>query len=254
MSAAPGARLAIDGRLIETLDLPGDSRRGALLLAHEGLGSVELWRGLPQDLHQRTSRRVVAFSRFGHGRSQRPARPRTPEFFHEEALGVLPALRAQLALGVPILVGHSDGASIALIHAAHHPVAGLILIAPHVFVEPITVAAIRRTRQQFVDGSLRRRMARYHDDVDAAFWGWCDVWLDPEFEAWNLEGEVARVTAPTLLIQGDQDPYGTLEQLDRIQAHLPSARRLVLPGGHSPHLEQRETVLGAICDFLGQLP
>jgi pimeloyl-ACP methyl ester carboxylesterase len=133
-------------------------------------------------------------------------------------------------------------------------VAGLVLIAPHVFVEPITVAAIRHTREQFCDGSLRRRMARYHDDVDAAFWGWCDVWLDPEFEAWNLEGEVARVTAPTLLIQGDQDPYGTLEQLDRIQAHLPSARRLVLPGGHSPHLEQRETVLGAICDFLAQLP
>lgn len=250
MTSAPAVQLAIDGRRIELLDLPGDQRAGALVLLHEGLGCVQLWRGLPEDLQRRTGRRVIAFSRFGHGRSQPPARPRTPQFFHDEALGVLPVLRTELELANPVLIGHSDGGSIALVHAAHHPVAGLVLIAPHVFVEPITVAAIRQTREAFLSGPLRERLARYHDDVEAAFWGWCDVWLDPDFETWNLEGETARVSAPTLLIQGADDPYGTLEQLERIQVHLPGARRLVVPGGHSPHLEQREVVLDAIADFL----
>ena len=134
----------------------------------------------------------------------------------------------------PILVGHSDGASIALIHAAHRPVSALVLLAPHVFVEEITVSAIRETREAFLGGALRERMAGRHADPDAAFWGWCDVWLDPEFRDWNLEQEAARVSAPTLLIQGADDPYGTLEQIDRIQACAAGpVERLVLPGGHA---------------------
>lgn len=253
MSAPGPAEVQIGGRRLEILDLPGDRERPPLILLHEGLGSMDLWRSFPADLHRALPRRLVAFSRYGHGRSAPPAEPRTPAFFHDEALRVLPELREQLGLAEPVLVGHSDGASIAVIHAAHHPVRGLVLLAPHVFVERITVDAIRETRQAYVDGALRQRMARHHDDPDAAFWGWCNVWLDPAFAAWNLEAEAARVTAPALVIQGADDPYGTLEQLDRIEARLPTIRRLVVPGGHSPHLEHGPEVIGAITEFVSGL-
>ena len=193
---------------------------------------------------------MLAFSRFGHGRSDPPRRPRTPAFFHEEALDVLPALLAQLDAPEPLLVGHSDGGSIALIHAGRHPVSGLALMAPHVVVEDVTVEAIRATRREFEEGELRARMARHHADPDAAFRGWCDVWLDPAFRAWSLEADAAAVTAPTLLIQGADDPYGSLDQLDRIEARVRGpVTRLVVPGGHSPHLEQPEAVVAAIAEF-----
>jgi pimeloyl-ACP methyl ester carboxylesterase len=245
----------VDGLHVEVADLPGDGDRRALVLLHEGLGSVGLWRGFPQALREATGRRVVAFSRFGHGRSDRPRAPRTPAFFHEEAHDVLPALLAELDAPEPLLVGHSDGASIALVHAARHPVAGLALLAPHVFVEEVTVEAIRATRREFEDGGLRRRMARHHDDPDAAFRGWCDVWLDPAFRTWSLEADAADVRAPMLLVQGADDPYGSLEQLDRIEARVRgSVQRLVVPGGHSPHLEQPDAVVAAIADFAAGLP
>ena len=133
---------------------------------------------------------------------------------------MLPALLAQLDAPEPLLVGHSDGGSIALIHAGRHPVSGLALMAPHVVVEDVTVEAIRVTRREFEQGELRARMARHHDDPDAAFRGWCDVWLDPAFRAWSLEADAEAVTAPTLLIQGADDPYGSLDQLDRIEARV----------------------------------
>jgi pimeloyl-ACP methyl ester carboxylesterase len=166
---------------------------------------------------------------------------------------VLPVIREQLALADPVLVGHSDGGSIALIHAAHHSVCGLVLLAPHVFVEAITVEAIRRTREQYLAGRLRERMARYHDDVDAAFSGWCDVWLDPWFPDWNLEAEATRVTVRTLLIQGSEDPYGTLAQLSRIEARIPATRRLIVSGGHHPHLERRDEIVEAIRTFVDEI-
>jgi pimeloyl-ACP methyl ester carboxylesterase len=221
------------------------------VLLHEGLGSVGLWRDFPARLSEATGRRVVAFSRFGHGRSEPPPQPRTPAFFHEEALEILPEVLARLDAPEPILVGHSDGASIALIHAGHHPVSGIALLAPHVFVEDVTVAEIRIARERYAEGGLRERMARHHDDVDAAFRGWCDVWLDPAFRDWNLEADAERVTCPALLIQGVDDPYGTLEQLDRIEARVRGpVTRLELPGGHSPHLEAPEAVLAAIRNWL----
>jgi pimeloyl-ACP methyl ester carboxylesterase len=240
----------VGGRRIETLELEGDAARRPLVLLHEGLGSVGLWRDFPRQLADATGRRVIAFSRFGHGRSDRPPAPRTPRFFHEEALEVLPALLPQLGADEPILVGHSDGASIALIHAAQHPVTSLVLLAPHVVVEDVTVESIRETREQYLTGGLRERMARHHDDPDSAFWGWCDVWLDPAFRAWSLEPEAAQVSAPMLLIQGADDPYGTLDQLDRIEAHAPGeTERLVVPGGHSPHLDEPAAVVEAIARF-----
>ncbi len=142
----------------------------------------------------------------GTGARRRRRGARTPAFFHEEALEVLPELLAALEVSDPVLIGHSDGASIGLIHAAHHPVTALALLAPHVFVEDICVTAIRGTRETFVHGELRERMARHHDDPDAAFWGWCDVWLDPAFAQWSLEKEASMLQAPTLLIQGAEDP------------------------------------------------
>jgi pimeloyl-ACP methyl ester carboxylesterase len=252
-ASATTAQVEVAGRALEVLDLPGESGSSPLVLLHEGLGSVGLWREFPALLHTLTGRRLIAFSRFGHGRSAPPPEPRTPAFFHDEALDVLPALLRGLDVTNPVLVGHSDGASIALIHAAHEPVASLVLIAPHVFVEEITLAEIRLARQAFADGDLRDRMARHHDDPEAAFRGWCDVWLDPEFETWSLEQEAHSVTAPTLLIQGADDPYGTLEQLARIKA---GARGrvdcLVVPGGHSPHLEHPHEVAKAIAAFAGR--
>ncbi len=245
----------VGGLEVEVAELPGDPARRALVLLHEGLGSVGLWRDFPRALAGATGRRVVAYSRFGHGRSDLPPAPRTPAFFHSEALEVLPELLEAIGAPEPLLVGHSDGGSIALIHAGRHLVAGLALLAPHVVVEDVTVAAIRETRREFEDGALRERMARHHDDPDAAFRGWCDVWLDPAFGAWSLEDDAALVTAPALLIQGADDPYGSLEQLDRIEARVRgSVERLVVPGGHSPHLEHPDAVVEAIAAFAAQLP
>jgi pimeloyl-ACP methyl ester carboxylesterase len=233
------------------LQIPGDQRRAAIVMLHEGLGSVGLWRDFPKALGRETGRRVIAFSRFGHGSSEVSPWPRdVTGFHHREALTMLPEFLSALDVREPLLVGHSDGASIGLIYAGRHAVAGLVLLAPHVFVESLTLESIRQTRDDYRDGGLRERLARHHDDVDAAFWGWCDMWLDPAFAAWNLEPDAARVTAPTLLIQGADDPYGTLEQLNRIEAHLrgPSTR-VVVGGGHSPHLEARDEVLRAVADF-----
>jgi pimeloyl-ACP methyl ester carboxylesterase len=244
----------VDGLHVEVADLPGDRARRAIVLLHEGLGSVGLWRGFPRALHEATGRRVVAFSRFGHGRSDPPRAPRTPAFFHEEANDVLPVLLAELDAPGPLLVGHSDGASIALVHAARHAVSGLALLAPHVFLEETMVPPIRDTRREFEEGGLRARMARHHDDPDAAFHGWCDVWLDPAMRDWSLEPDAARVSAPTLLIQGAEDEYASLEQLDRIETCVRGpVTRLVVPGGHSPHLEQAGAVVEAIAGFARSL-
>jgi pimeloyl-ACP methyl ester carboxylesterase len=242
---------SIDGRRIEAIELDGDERLSPIVMLHEGLGSVELWRGFPLALRCATGRRVIAFSRFGHGRSQAsPWERDVVGHHHREALTLLPQLLAALNVREPLLVGHSDGASIALIHAGRHPVSGLVLLAPHVFVEALTLDSIRATRDNYLRGELRERMSRYHDDVDAAFWGWCDMWLHRDFRAWNLELDATRVTVPALLIQGADDPYGTLAQLDRIEARLRGpVTRLVVPGGHSPHLDAPEQVVEAVSRF-----
>jgi pimeloyl-ACP methyl ester carboxylesterase len=246
------ADVELEGRRLEVRDLPGDDQLPPLVLLHEGLGSVGLWRAFPQRLRRATGRRVIAYSRHGHGSSEPPPAPRTPAFFEHEAGQILPALLAQLKIARPVLVGHSDGASIALLHAAAHPVRALVLIAPHVFVEETGLEAIRETRERFDHGDLRGRMAKHHADPDAAFDGWADVWLDPAFRGWSIESQIGNVTVPTLLIQGAEDPYGTPEQLDRIEARIP-ATRLLLPGGHSPHLKHTGRVVRAVADFLAGL-
>jgi pimeloyl-ACP methyl ester carboxylesterase len=246
--------LEIDGRRLETVEHPGNPDERPLVLLHEGLGSVSAWRGFPEALHRATSRRVIAFSRFGHGRSDPPRASRTPTFFHEEALVVLPEVLRWLDAEEPILVGHSDGASIGLIHAAANPVPGLVLLAPHVVVEDVALDAIRETRERFETTDLRERLARHHDDPDVAFRNWCNVWLDPAFRGWTLEADAERVTCPVLLIQGSDDPYGTLDQLDRIEARVRGpVRRVVVPGGHRLHREAPEPVLREITLFVQEV-
>ncbi len=239
---------------LEVLDLPGRCADTPLVLLHEGLGAVSLWKSFPDDLAARTGRRVIAFSRHGHGESGPPPRPRTPTFHYEEAAEVLPALFEELGVREPVLVGHSDGGSIALIYAARFPVRALVLLAPHVFVEEMTLAAIRDTRVEYLEGDLRERMSRRHADPDAAFWGWCDVWLDPAFRSWNLEREVGQVGVPILLVQGSEDPYGSLEQLDRItcRARAP-VRRVIVSGGHSPHREHGQRLVAEIARFVARV-
>jgi pimeloyl-ACP methyl ester carboxylesterase len=246
-------RIDLAGGTVEVGEWPGSAALEPIVLLHQGLGSVGLWRDFPRELAERTGRRVVAFSRFGHGTSSPPPRPRTPAFFHEEALEVLPELLERLGIERPVLLGHSDGASIGLVYAASHRVTALVLIAPHVFVEDVTVRSIRETRAAYMDGDLRERMARHHRDVDAAFWGWCDVWLDPAFTRWHLFDEAAALSAPVLLVQGSADPYGTLAQLEEIAGRARGpVQRLVVTGGHSPHLEHPDAVSDTVARFLAR--
>ncbi|MFN5512386.1 MAG: alpha/beta fold hydrolase [Burkholderiales bacterium] len=224
-----------------------------MIFLHEGLGSVALWKDFPQRLCHATGLRGLVYSRPGYGRStpRRPDERWGTDFMHRQALEVLPALRSALGLAsTPVwLFGHSDGASIALLHAAHRlqPVAGLIAMAPHVCVEPISIQGIQTASQAYGEG-LRERLSRFHDDVDSAFHGWAGAWLSPEFVHWNIAAELAGIQCPTLLVQGLQDDYGTMAQLDAIGAAVPQAQRLELdPCGHSPHRDQPDAVISATC-------
>jgi pimeloyl-ACP methyl ester carboxylesterase len=230
-----------------------EGRRDAgppVVFLHEGLGSVELWRSFVDDVRTALDEvTTMAYSRHGHGRSAAAAWPRAVTYMHDEALIVLPALLAELGLERPLLVGHSDGASIAIIHAGSgHPVAGLVLIAPHVFVEDVGVEAIDAARTAYADGDLRTRLGRHHDDVDATFRGWNDIWLAPEFRAWNIEAYLPAISAPTLVVQGDRDQYGTMAQVDAIERGVAgSVERLVIAGaGHAPHQQSSADVVAAI--------
>ena len=230
--------------------------RPLLLFLHEGLGSRSMWRDFPQRLCDAGQFRGLVYSRPGYGRST----PRAPEerwgvdFMHRQAHELLPGLLR--ALGVsesPWLFGHSDGGSIALLHAARFPdtVAGAVVLAPHVFVEDVSVQSIRQTRQAFLDTDLPQRLARHHDDVGSAFWGWNDIWLDPAFRDWTIEAELDAIRCPLLAIQGADDEYGTLEQVRRIQRRLPATQLLELADcGHSPHRDQPEQVIAATVDFI----
>ncbi len=247
----------IDGRRIEYAAIPGNAGADTLVFLHEGLGSVALWRDFPRKVAARLRAPALLYSRFGYGASDGLAGKRTPRFMHDEALTVLPALLDVLGIERPILIGHSDGASIALIHAAaaQRPVKALVCLAPHAFVEPVCLESIARIRQSYLDTDLRQRLARYHTHVDDAFLGWADAWLDPEFLSWSIEGLLGDIDQPLLLIQGRDDEYGTLAQLDRIEACVKGpTRRLVLDRcGHSPHRDQEAAVADAIVAFVSGL-
>jgi len=233
---------------LDVADLPG--AEPAVVLLHEGLGCIAMWRGVPSALHDATGRRVVTYSRAGYGHSPPVELPRPVTYMHDEADVVLPALLARLGIEAPVLVGHSDGASIALLYRG--PVTARVVLAPHVVVEDISVTSIAAARTAYETTDLRAKLARYHDDVDVAFRGWNDVWLSDEFRSWDITDRLPAITEPVLAIQGDADAYGTLRQLDLIEAGVSGPfERLVVEGvGHAPHLETPDTVLTAIAEFI----
>ncbi|MCM3844712.1 alpha/beta hydrolase [Pseudonocardia sp. DR1-2] len=248
--------LELDGLRHEYSDTgdPGDGR-APLLFLHEGLGSVGLWRGFPERVAAASGRRAVAYSRLGHGRSDPPRGPRGTDFMATEATTTVPALCAALGLDRPVLVGHSDGATIALLAAASMPVGGVVVLAPHVLTEPFALTAIRAARTAFDDGDLRSRMARHHDDPDAAFRGWNDMWLAEEFTDWDIRDTLPGITAAVLAVQGDDDPYGSAVHVHSVAERASGPVSLTeLPCGHEPHLELPEPTLSAVTAFLGTLP
>jgi pimeloyl-ACP methyl ester carboxylesterase len=248
--------VVVDGKRLETVRYDGDPARPAIVLLHEGLGSVSLWRDLPQRLAERTGCAVFAYSRYGYGRSDVLREPREPNYMHHEAEVVLPELLARLGIERPILFGHSDGASIALIYAGAHPgaVRALVLEAPHVFVEEISVRSIVEAKTAYATTDLPAKLARHHMNSDATFAGWNDIWLDQRFRDWNIEAYASRIDCPVLVIQGDADEYGTTAQLDAIAARVSGAQVLLVPGaGHSPHRDAPELVLDRVAAFVAAI-
>ena len=217
----------------------GPPRSGGteLVFLHEGLGSVSAWRDVPAQIADAAGCTAFVYSREGYGTSSPVALPRPLTYMHDEA-AALPTLLAAHGISRPILVGHSDGASIAIIAAGSGlAVQALVLIAPHVFVEDISVESIAKAADAYRTTDLRDKLARHHADVDGAFWGWNRAWLDPGFRAWNLEAFLPRISAPALVVQGAADEYGTLAQVDAIARQLAGpCEQLIVPGaGHAPH-------------------
>ena len=254
---------------------PGPEEALTLVFLHEGLGCVAMWRDFPQRVIEATGCGALVYSRAGYGGSDPIELPRPVRFMHDEALLTLPRVLDALNVREAILVGHSDGGSIALIHAGawnnskhggsestenksstvfpKRLVRGLILEAPHVFVEEVGIKRIEAIAEEYRDGDLRQRLERYHGkNVDRAFWGWNDVWLDPSFRAWNIQEYLPEIRVPVLVIQGEDDRYGTLRQIKAIedQCRGPVSTVVLEKCGHSPHVDQAERTLAAITRFV----
>ena len=241
--------------VVEYAPLRGGSP--ALVFLHEGLGSAKQWRDFPARVAEDTGLGAIAYSRIGYGASDPVTLPRPLTYMQDEARESLPALLDARAIEAAILVGHSDGGSIAIVHAAldgGKRVRAIVLEAPHVFVEDVSVASITKAREAFETGDLREKLAKHHGaNVDGAFRGWNDAWLDPRFRSWNIEGYLPRITVPVLVIQGDDDPYGTRAQVDAIarQVSGPVEVLRLARCGHAPHRDQPAATREAIARFLG---
>ncbi len=254
----------IAGTRIEVQYINGPAGRAPLVFLHEGLGSVSLWtqRGhsWPDALCRATGRAGLVYSRRGYGQSDavpdvRGAGRLGPDYMHREAWEVLPALLAGQGMEQAVLLGHSDGASIALLHASRYPVTAVVVMAPHLMVEDVALRAITQATVAFESGALRERLARHHADVDSAFWQWNDVWLSDAFRGFDIRTECSRISAPLLAIQGEDDEYGTMTQLDELALAAPQTVQSRLRNcGHSPQRDQPERTLEAIAAFLRDLP
>ncbi len=257
----------INGVRLQARLIAGDPQAAPIVFLHEGLGSLSQWtqRGLdwPAAVCEASGRAGLVYSRRGYGQSDAvpPGRQLlAPDYMQREAWEVLPALLAQLqlenpAFKTPVLLGHSDGATIALLYASRHPVAACIAMAPHVLVEEVALQAIAQAKLAFETGGLasklRQGLARHHADVDGAFWQWNDVWLSPAFRSFDIRPDCQRITAPLLLIQGVDDEYGSMRQLDEIALAAPHAQQLRLTEcGHSPQRDQPQLTVQAVADFL----
>ena len=226
-----------------------------MVFLHEGLGSVAMWKNFPDTLCQHLNMRGLVYSRPGYGASTPRATDEQwdVDFMHQQATDILPALLQALSINRPWLFGHSDGGSIALLFAAKlsEALRGAIVIAPHIFVEDISVSSIRVAREAYLQHGLREKLARYHDDVDSAFFGWNDIWLSPAFRTWDITSELAAICCPLLAIQGKQDEYGTMLQVHGIRNQCPQAQVLELDAcGHSPHRDQPAQLMASVKDFL----
>nr|WP_275975864.1 alpha/beta fold hydrolase [Geothrix terrae] len=250
--------LTVAGLRLEIRDFPAAAEgRPTLLLLHEGLGCAALWRDFPRKLAEATGCRVVAGSRAGYGSSDPYPEPRTPRYLHREAEEALPAFLAALDIEHPVLIGHSDGGSIALIFASAFPDAplGVAVLAPHEFVEEETLAGLRAARKAWATTHWPRRLTHYHADAPRVFREWNDTWLSPAFRDWSIEACLRDIRCPVLAIQGEDDEYATLRQIDVIAEQVKGTRLLKLPRcGHAPHQDQEAQVLAALADFVGQLP
>ncbi len=241
---------------IEHVFIDGPNPAPLIVFLHEGLGSVAMWKDFPQRLCTALGLRGLVYSRPGYGRSTlRPlAEPLAPDFMHRQAHAVLPALLQALHIHEPVLLlGHSDGGSIALLHAARFPqaVRAAVVMAPHIVVEDVSITSIAAARTAWATTDLPQKLARYHDDAESAFRGWNDVWLSPEFRHWDIRDELGSITCPLLAIQGLDDEYGTLAQIRGIAERVPQTQLLALPAcGHSPHRDQPEAVIEAVGSFL----
>jgi len=245
-------QIAAAGHALEYQWIEGPASRPTLVFLHEGLGSIRQWRDFPAKGARATGCRALVYDRYGYGKSDVLREERVGvEFMHDGALNELPELLENLAIENPILIGHSDGASIALIYAGRHPVRGVAVMAPHVFIEDICVASIDKAARQFETSGLREGLGKYHRDARKTFHLWADAWLDPAFRQWNIEEYLPRIKCPVLAIQGEADEYGTMAQLDAIARQVGGPCELLkLPDcGHSPHKDQPKRVLQAVVDF-----
>jgi pimeloyl-ACP methyl ester carboxylesterase len=240
---------------------PGPAEAPTLVLLHEGLGSVALWRDVPARLAASTGWGVFAYSRFGYGNSDTTPLPRPMTYMHHEAQVVLPEVLRAAGIRDAMLIGHSDGGSIAAIHAGSRPASsshllGVVTIAAHFVVEDLNIVSIRQIKTEYDTGTLRQRLTRHHRDVDAAFRGWNDAWLDPRFRDFDITGFLPDIRVPVLALQGADDPYGSDVQLHIMEARVtaPLTTRLIAGARHSPHLEAPEATLSAITDFIAGLP
>ena len=274
--------ITIDGVRLEVQHIA--TRAGSVALAplvflHEGLGSVAMWRGWPAQLCKATGRSGWVYSRRGYGQSDAVPDVRSPsagastpvngqrtgrllpDYLHEEAWTVLPALLETLKIENPVLVGHSDGGSIALLHASRYPLSACVVMAPHVMVEDISIQSIQQARTAFEAGDLRQRLARFHADVDCAFWQWNDVWLSDAFRSFDIRETCRTITAPLLAMQGLDDVYGTMRQIEKIPvfrdkkgdfptSYIDSLLYKLEQCGHSPHRDQPGLTTRLIAEFL----
>jgi pimeloyl-ACP methyl ester carboxylesterase len=248
------AFLEIDGRKIE-YSWFGNGNAHTLVFLHDGIGCLSLWRDFPARVAEATDSRAFVFSRFGYGLSDPVKLPRPVHFMHDEALQILPKIITAMEIENPILIGHSDGGSISLIYAATHygkNVRALILEAPHVFVEELTAQSIFEAGEDYRKGTLRERLERHHGkNVDVAFWGWNQVWLNPAFRTWNIEEYLPNVKCPVLVIQGAQDNFGTIKQVETISKKCNSVQTLILQDcKHTPHKEQPDATFTAVVNFI----
>ena len=257
MTGAPEFKfLTVNGKRLETLRYPPEGADPTIVMLHEGLGSIAMWKDFPERVAEATGCGLVVYSRYGHGKSERLAEKRSVDFMHHEAKAVLPELLSEMGIQRPILLGHSDGGSIALIYAGTWPerVRGLIVEAPHVFVEEFGIRSTVAIRVLYESSDLPQKLSRHHEHVDEMFRGWNDIWLDSQFREWNIEEFLGAISCPTLVIQGENDEYGTLAHVETIQRGVPGAQALVLPRcGHSPHRDQPEITLDAISKFVAAL-